>query len=111
MYHGAGEGGLPPEELTNIWTTPDGSELGQVLQEDTQFGLAIQKSMESPAFKGVPLSYQEARIYHWNEWADRIIGIENIPEELRVAQVMGDEWLYPNEPRLAEAEKLAVSAG
>ncbi len=105
MYHGNGEGGsMPIDQLPNIWTTPDGSELGQVLQEDTQFGEAIQKSMESTGFEGVPLSYQEARIYHWNQWADRIIGTENIPPELRVEQVMGDEWLMPSDPRLAHIE-------
>ena len=94
--------GPMPKDLKNIWTSPDDTELGQVLLEDTQFGTYIQKSMESRGFKGVPLSYQEARIYHWNQWADRMIGIENIPEELRVAQVMGDEWLMPNDPRLEE---------
>ena len=107
MYHGKGEGGS--EEMGNIWTSPDGSELGAVLQEDTQFGEAIQRSMESSAFKGVPLSYQEARIYHWNQWADRLIGVERIPETLRVAQVMGEEWLMPNDPRIAEMNE--VSAG
>jgi hypothetical protein len=30
-----------------------------------------------------------------------MIGIENIPEELRVKQVIGPEWMWPNEPRLA----------
>ena len=59
------------------------------------------KSVESYGFKGVPLSYQEARIYHWNQAADQMIGIENIPEELRVDQVIGKEWLHPNDPRLA----------
>ncbi|MEM7097631.1 MAG: SRPBCC family protein [Pseudomonadota bacterium] len=109
MYHGQGEGGIPTDQLPNIWTSPDGKELGQVLQEDTQFGEAIQASMESSAFEGVPLSYQEARIYHWNQWADRIIGLDNIPQELRVKQVMGDEWLMPNDPRIAEMNE--VSAG
>jgi hypothetical protein len=95
-----------------MWTTPDGSELGAVLQEDTQFGDWIQKSMQSYGFKGVPLSYQEMRIYHWNQSADRMIGIENIPPELRVAQVIGEEWIYPNDPRLAEMnEVLGQSAG
>ncbi len=108
MYHGADDQPMPAG-LHNIWTTPDGSELGQVLQEDTQFGEAIQKSMESSGFEGVPLSYQEARIYHWNQWADRLIGPEHIPEELRVAQVMGDEWLMPNEMRLKQID--AVAAG
>lgn len=96
------ENGQLPDHVSNIWTSPDDTELSQVLQEDTQFGAQIQRSMESNGFKGVPLSYQEARIYHWNQWADRIIGIENVPEELRVAQVLGNEWLMPNDPRLAE---------
>jgi phenylpropionate dioxygenase-like ring-hydroxylating dioxygenase large terminal subunit len=88
-------------EGPDLWTLNRGEELCQVLLEDTQFGLKIQASMESRGFQGVPLSYQEARIYHWNEAADRMIGIENIPEELRVAQVIGEEWIYPNDPRIA----------
>jgi hypothetical protein len=55
--------------------------------------------MESYGFEGVPLSYQEARIYHWNQAADLMIGIDNIPSELRVEQVIGDDWIYPNDPR------------
>jgi hypothetical protein len=85
----------------DMWTVDDGRELNQVLQEDTQFGEWIQKSVASWGFKGVPLSYQEARIYHWNQQADRMIGIENIPPELRVAQVIGEEWIHPNDPRIA----------
>lgn len=94
--------GPMPSEFKNMWTSEDDSELSQVLQEDTLFGPWIQRSMESRGFRGVPLSYQEARIYHWNQWADRLIGIDNIPEELRVQQVIGDEWLMPNDPRLEE---------
>lgn len=85
----------------DLWTDNNGESLGAVLLEDTEFGVWIQKSVESYGFKGVPLSYQEARIYHWNQMADRLIGIENIPPELRVEQVIGDEWIYPNDPRLA----------
>jgi hypothetical protein len=84
-----------------MWTENDGERLNMVLREDTEFGIWIQKSVESYGFKGVPLSYQEARIYHWNQEADRVIGIENIPPELRVEQVMGDEWIFPNDPRVA----------
>ena len=53
---------------------------------------------------GVPLSYQEARIYHWHQEADKIIGLNKIPKELRVEQAMGDDWTYPNdiEQRLKE---------
>jgi len=73
----------------------------QVLEEDTTFGAWIQKSHESYGFKSVPLSYQEARIYWWNQWADRLIGPQNIPEELRTPQVIGEEWIHPSDPRVA----------
>lgn len=102
--------GPMPDGYKNMWTSDDDSELNAVLQEDTMFGPWIQKAVESDGFQGVPLSYQEARIYHWNQWADRLIGIENIPEELRVQQVMGDEWLVPNDPRL-EQIGVNVAAG
>ncbi len=111
MVHDWGDG--PAPELTDMWTveTDSGVELGAVLQEDTQFGEWIQKSMESYGFQGVPLSYQEARIYHWNQFADRMIGIDNIPPELRVAQVIGEEWIYPNDPRIALMREGLAAAG
>ena len=90
----------------DLWTDNDGERLSQVLTEDTEFGEWIQKSLESHGFRGVPLSYQEARIYHWNQAADRMIGVQRIPPELRVAQVIGDEWIYPNDPRLEEMASL-----
>ena len=90
-------------ERPDMWTENDGERLRQVLIEDTEFGQWIQKSVESYGFKGVPLSYQEARIYHWHQSADRIIGPENIPADLRVEPVLGEEWMHPNEPRLALA--------
>jgi hypothetical protein len=98
MVHDWGDG--PRPEILNQWTNADGSELNPVLLEDTQFGEAIQKSVESYGFEGVPLSYQEARIYYWHQSADRIIGVDRIPRELRVDPVITDEWIYPNDPRL-----------
>ena len=83
-----------------MWTENDGEKLIQVLLEDTEFGAWIQKSVESYGFTGVPLSYQEARIYYWHQSADRMIGVENIPPELRVPPVIGEDWVYPNDPRL-----------
>ena len=38
-----------------------------ILREDMQFGEAIQKSLKARAFRGVPLSYQEERIYYWHQ--------------------------------------------
>jgi phenylpropionate dioxygenase-like ring-hydroxylating dioxygenase large terminal subunit len=59
-----------------------------VLREDTENLPWIQKSVESPAFRGVPLSYQERRIYHVHEEIDRVIGVERIPEALRVTPLL-----------------------
>jgi hypothetical protein len=30
-----------------------------------------------------------------------MIGLENVPQDLKVNQVIGDEWIFPNDPRLA----------
>ncbi len=46
----------------------------RILEEDTQFAPQIQASVESPGFRGIPLNYQERRIYHWHEELDRRIG-------------------------------------
>ena len=82
-----------------------------VLEEDTQFGADIQRSMESDALEGIPLSYQEARIYHAHVAMDEVIGRNRIPAELRAAPVIGDEWLHPADEitraALAEAAQAA----
>ncbi len=84
-----------------MWTENRGQRLSKVLLEDTAVGEAIQESIQSQAFTGIPLSYQEARIYHWHQSADCLIGIENIPCELRVPHAIGPDWVHPNDPRLA----------
>ena len=89
-------------EGPDYWTVNRGESLCEILLEDTEFGTEIQKSMESPGFKGVPLSYQEARIYHWNQHADCMIGLDSIPPELAVEQVINEDWVYPNDPRLEQ---------
>lgn len=75
----------PPHEL---WPTRIAN-FDRILDEDLQFAEHIQESVMSPGFRGIPLNYQERRIYHWHEELDRRIGAENIPPHLRV------------EPRLA----------
>ena len=88
-------------EGPDMWTEGRGERLGQVLLEDTTMCERVQVSMHSDAFEGVPLSYQEARIYHWHQAADGLIGTDLVPQELRVSPVIGKEWIYPNDPRLA----------
>ena len=60
----------------------------RIQMEDFQFLAGIQKSLESGAFTGMKLSYQERRIYWMHEQFDRHIGVERIPPHLRVAQVL-----------------------
>ena len=79
------EGAPLPEDL---WETRI-SNLDIVFGEDIQFMPGIQKSMQSRAFKGIPLNYQERRIYYWHEELDRRIGQENIPQNHRVEPKLG----------------------
>lgn len=60
----------------------------RILYEDLQFAPQIQESLESPGFRGIPLNYQERRIYHWHEECDRRIGLNHVPPETAVEQVL-----------------------
>ena len=64
----------------------------RILYEDLQFAPQIQESLQSPGFRGMPLNYQERRLYHWHEELDRRIGLNRVPPEARVEQVLGD-WV------------------
>jgi hypothetical protein len=79
------------EEVPDVWKAYV-NVFDMVLDEDTQNLKWIQKSLESPGFKGIPLSYQERRIYHVHETIDRTIGVERIPAELRVEPKL-DDWI------------------
>jgi hypothetical protein len=74
-----------------LWEERTGN-FNRILSEDLQFVPQLQQSVESSGFHGAALSYQERRIYHWHEELDRRIGIDRIPEHLRVPQVLGD-WI------------------
>jgi len=79
------------EEISDKWKAYV-NVFDMVLDEDTQNLKWIQKSLESPGFRGIPLNYQERRIYHVHENIDRAIGAERIPPELRVAPKL-DTWI------------------
>ena len=46
------------------------------------------ESLKSPALSGIPINYQERRIWHLHEEIDRKIGRQNIPNELLMDQVL-----------------------
>lgn len=82
---------IAKEDLSPLWKTRiDNFE--RILFEDTQFAPQIQGSVESPGFKGIPLNYQERRIYHWHEELDRRIGANRIPVHLRVEPLL-QNWV------------------
>ena len=62
----------------------------RIVDEDIQLAEPMQETIESSGFRGVPLSYQERRIYHWHEEIDRRIGVESVPKALRITPVLGD---------------------
>lgn len=78
----APDGGVGRDEA--LWATRIAN-FDRIVDEDVQFAEPMQETLESPGFRGVPLCYQERRIYHWHEEADRRIGAGAIPAALRVA--------------------------
>lgn len=82
---------MSAEDLSPLWEARIRN-FERILFEDTQFAPQIQESIEGPGFKGIPLNYQERRIYHWNEEVDRRIGLNLVPAEMRVEQVLED-WV------------------
>ena len=82
---------LPAEDLSALWEVRIRN-FERILFEDLEFAAKLQESVEGPGFMGIPLNYQERRIYHWHEEADRRIGIERVPAPMRVEQVLGD-WV------------------
>jgi len=74
--------GLPPHWQKRMDT------FDQIMSEDFANLAPMQRSLESPAMRGVPINYQERRIWHFHEQLDRMIGIDRIPPELRVEQLL-----------------------
>lgn len=62
----------------------------QIMSEDFANLEPMQRSLESPAMRGMPINYQERRIWHFHEQLDRTIGIDRVPVGLRVAQLLDD---------------------
>lgn len=60
----------------------------EIMAEDFANLAPMQRSLESPATRGVPINYQERRIWHFHEQVDRMIGVDRIPPVLRVEQLL-----------------------
>ena len=75
------------DELPDQWAQRMAN-FDQIMEEDTRNLEPMQRSLSSPALRGIPINYQERRIWHFHEQIDRTIGIERVPEPLRVAQLL-----------------------
>ena len=73
-----------------------------IMEEDSRNMAPMQRSLESPAMKGVVVNYQERRIWNLHEQIDRTIGIDRIPEEMRVPQLLAP-YIEQPEPAVANA--------
>lgn len=77
----------PSPSSSEVWQNRlDGFDV--VMEEDTRNMAPMQKSLNSPGLTGMPVSYQERRIWNCAEQLDRMIGPERIPEDLRVPQLL-----------------------
>jgi phenylpropionate dioxygenase-like ring-hydroxylating dioxygenase large terminal subunit len=63
-----------------------------VMNEDFMNLGPMHRSVASGALESIPLSYQERRIYHLHEEIDRVIGVDAVPEALRVAPRLEPFW-------------------
>ena len=61
-----------------------------LMEEDYRNLGPIQQSMECAAHGGQVVNYQERRIWHVHAWIDKVIGPENVPEPLRVQDLLGN---------------------
>ena len=77
------------DDLPTQWTTRLHS-FDQIMQEDFWNMAPMQRSLESSAISGVPINYQERRIWHFHEQIDRMIGLDRIPDGMGVPQLLAD---------------------
>lgn len=62
-----------------------------ILAEDLELFASIQRGLESGLMPKVVMGYQERALYWFEEEIDRKIGIDNIPEELRITPVLENQ--------------------
>jgi phenylpropionate dioxygenase-like ring-hydroxylating dioxygenase large terminal subunit len=74
--------GLPPHWEQRMKT------FDLIMAEDFENMAPMQRSLDSPAFRGIPLNYQERRIWHFHEQLDRMIGVDRVPAELRIEPLL-----------------------
>jgi phenylpropionate dioxygenase-like ring-hydroxylating dioxygenase large terminal subunit len=65
-----------------------------IMDEDMNNLEPIQRSLSSPGARGIPLSWPERRIWHFDTHVDRAIGEDRVPSPLRVPPLL-DHLIEP----------------
>jgi choline monooxygenase len=78
------------EEDRQFWAQMRVNQIS-VLAEDLRLFGSIQRSLETRLLPTLLMGYQERALYWYHEEIDRRIGVQNIPERLRVAQVLAGQ--------------------
>lgn len=73
-----------------FWTDMK-AQMKAISVEDLFLFSNLQRSYESGVRKGAVMSYQEQQLYWYQEELDRQIGVENIPEHLRIRPVLASQ--------------------
>ena len=63
-------------------------QVNAIAAEDVRLFGDLQRSLDSGVMKSIVMGYQERALYWYQEEIDRKIGVDNIPEDLRIAQVL-----------------------
>ena len=87
--------GLGGDELPAPWQYVM-KNFNEIMDEDHVNLAPTQRSMESPALRGIPINYQERRIWNFNEQIDRTIRMDRIPEHLRVPRLLAPSTEHGN---------------
>ena len=82
-----GADAFDPDDLPDHWRSRK-AVYDQIMGEDELNMGPMHASMASPALTGMPINYQERRIWHLHEEIDRVIGPEHVPAELRIEQLL-----------------------
>jgi phenylpropionate dioxygenase-like ring-hydroxylating dioxygenase large terminal subunit len=64
------------------------SQVNTIANEDVRLFGDLQRSLDSGVMSSILMGYQERALYWYQEEIDRAIGAGNIPEDLRIAQVL-----------------------
>ncbi|MDB6063563.1 MAG: (2Fe-2S)-binding protein [Verrucomicrobiaceae bacterium] len=69
------------------------AQIASIASEDMVLFADIQRNLESGLLPGVLMGYQEQALYWYQEEIDRRIGIERIPEHLRITPVLAGQMV------------------